>query len=454
MFGSMRAPSLSLAWRLAVSCAFLLGVPGARAAPTPESPPATEVTTVQEIRMLASQEPAASYSFRLEGDVWWANPPRGELVLQDDSGAEELEMDLAGQPLAPGQRVRLEGNGTITPTGAGFRLGANGPVVDNDGVHGMIEKSGAVFLKAGRNPIRVEWFNGLDSYGLEAEYEGPALPRCRIPDSVLFRLQTNPATGAGTWVHGLDFRCCEVSGQALPDFNQLPALKTGVTDNFDLSVITRPEHVGLCFTGFLEVPREGLYWFHLRSDDGSRLFAGEPSLQAKVIGRAAPPKPQPLSIGQTWSNGVNSAWVEVTGKVTLASQEAEVLKLELSAETGRMRAEVAHGAGLSAALLLYRRVRATGFCQGVYDLDRQEVPGVLLVPDGSEIVLLPTPAEAAESRNTNAAGLPRHSGGGSPPEAGGGATGLSGQDPGRHHRRSAGAPGLHFAGCDARNLCQ
>ena len=35
--------------------------------------------------------------------------------------------------------------GTITPAGPGFRLGANGPVVDNDGVHGMVEKSGVVY---------------------------------------------------------------------------------------------------------------------------------------------------------------------------------------------------------------------------------------------------------------------------------------------------------------------
>ena len=152
MLDSMRATSLILPWRVAVYGAFTLGAPWAHAVQTPESPSSAEVNTVRQIRALASQTPDASYSFRLEGDVWWANPVRGELVLKDDTGAEELEMDLAGQALAAGQRVHLEGNGTITPTGPGFRLGANGPVVDNDGVHGMVEKSGAVFLKAGRNP--------------------------------------------------------------------------------------------------------------------------------------------------------------------------------------------------------------------------------------------------------------------------------------------------------------
>ncbi len=406
MLGSMRATSLIRPWRAALYGAFALGAPLARAAQAPGSPSSAQVTTVRQIRRLATQTPEASYSFALDGDVWWANPAQGELVLKDDSGAEELEMDLAGQPLAAGQRVHLEGNGTITPTGSGFRLGANGPVVDNDGVHGMVEKSGAVFLKAGRNPIRLEWFNGVESFGLEAQYQGPDLSRRKIADSALFRLQTNPASGVGQWVNGLDFKCCQVSGQALPDFKQLPALKTGVTDNFDLSVMTQPEHVGLCFTGFLDVPRAGLYRFYLKSDDGSRLFAGEPSLQATVLGRVALPKPEPLFIGQSWRDGDNGLWVEVTGKVTFASQKPDGLKLELSAGAGRLRAEVADDPGLSPALLWNRHVRATGFCQGVSNVDGQGVPGVLLVPGRSEIVLLPTPAEAAENRDTNARGLP------------------------------------------------
>src|ERR1039457_1833616 len=159
----------------------------------------------------------------------------------------------------------------------------------NDGVHGMVEKSGAVFLKAGRNPIRVEWFNGVEKYGLEVEYQGPALLRQKIPGSVLFRVQVDAASGVSNWVNGLDFRSSDAPAEILPDFNPLTALKTGTVDNFDLSVMTRPEHVGLCFTGFLEVLGDGLYTFYTTSDDGSRLFVGEPSLQLKAIGQATLP---------------------------------------------------------------------------------------------------------------------------------------------------------------------
>jgi signal transduction histidine kinase len=338
----------------------------------------------------------------LEGDVWWANPASGKLVLKDDSGAEELEMDFQGQSVEAGQRVSLDGNGTITPTGAAFKLGVRGPVVNNDGVHGMNEKSGAAFLKAGRNPIRVEWFNGVEKYGLEVDYQGPGLPRGRIPDSALFRVQA----GGSHWVDGLDYRCIEVTNEALPDFNSLTALATGTVNNFDLSVMARPEHVGLRFTGFLEVPREGLYTFYTTSDDGSRLFVGEPSLRLNVIGRAVFPTPPLLPMGQTASQGNEDQWAAVEGKVTFASEEPDGLKLELSARTGRMSVEIPGGSGLTAAILLNRRVRATGFCQGVSTIDGQRILSILLVPSRREIELMEPQPGSAETVETNAAGLP------------------------------------------------
>ena len=244
------------------------------------------MTNVLQVARLSSDNPNVSHSIRLEGAVWWANALQGRFVLKDESGAAELEMDLAGQAVQPGQRVRVEGDGTMVRRGAGFKLGAKGSVVDNNGIHGMTEKSGAVYLKAGRHPIRVDWFNGLEKYGLEVEYEGPGLPRQKIPDIRLFRMQADATGGTSNLVNGLDYRCYEVPGEVLTDFSQQPAVKSGTTTNFDLSVMVRPEHVGLQFTGYLEVPRDGLYTFYTTSDDGSELFVGEPSLRLEVIGRA------------------------------------------------------------------------------------------------------------------------------------------------------------------------
>jgi signal transduction histidine kinase len=395
-------PQMYGAWILSIALATHL----ARAEDVSASQPSAEVTHISQIRALAVQTPTASYTFHLEGDVWWVNPASGKLVLKDDSGAEELEMVCPGQALEPGQRILLEGNGTITPSGAGFKIGARGPVVNNDGVHGMVEKSGAVFLPAGRHAIRLQWFNGVEKYGLEVDYQGPNLPRQKIPDSVLERVEADARTGASNWVHGLDFVCSEAPGEVLPDFNPLTALATGTVSNFDLRVMARPERVGLSFAGFLEVPRDGLYTFYTTSDDGSRLFVGEPSMRVNVLGRAAFPAARPVAIGQSLGQWENGTWVAVEGKVTFASDEPDGLKLELSARTGRIKVELPGGSGLTSANFLNRRVRATGFAQAASTLDGQGILSLLLVPSRQQIELLEPPPEPPETKEAGAAGLP------------------------------------------------
>jgi signal transduction histidine kinase/uncharacterized protein YdeI (BOF family) len=123
--------------RLALAgCSLMLGAglleQTAAAEPGMASQPAYDVTNVLQVVRLSSENPNVSHSIRLEGTVWWANAAQGRFVLKDESGVVELEMDLAGQPVQPGHRVRVEGNGTIVRRGAGFiRLGTKGPVVDN-----------------------------------------------------------------------------------------------------------------------------------------------------------------------------------------------------------------------------------------------------------------------------------------------------------------------------------
>jgi len=421
----------------------------AQTGPSFDAQASVVVTNVHQIRLWASQNPQLSCFFHLEGDIWWANSKQGKLVLKDDSGVEELEMNLPGKFPEPGQRVRLDGSGTITPAGAGFRIGAMGPVVDNDGVHGMIEKSGSMYLPAGPNPIRVEWFNGVEKFGLTVAYQGPGLSRRKIPDAALFRV--DPASGASNRVSGLDYVCVEATDELVPDFNASAPLKSGTVSNFDLQVMARPEHVGICFTGFLQIPQDGLYTFFLTSDDGSRLFIGQPSLQLKVIGQSTPPNPQPLLVGQILRRQEAGQWGEVEGKVTFASEQPDGLELELSTETGRTRVEIANPAGLVPAHLLNHRIRAAGFCQSAYASDGREVLGLSLVPDGRGITLLEPPSAVAECRRTSLVGQCRRS---PSLETRRGAARLPRQNPRRHHLRPPGTSGLHHPGFHARDLCR
>src|SRR5208283_2775764 len=128
---------------------------------------------------------------RLEGAVLWASPTRDELILQEDAGGMRVEMDLRGRPLLQvGQRVVLEGKAV-----AGYgRL--REALVNNDGLHSPLEKTEAIYLPAGRQPIQVAWFNGPATFELKLDYAGPGLARHPIPDAALFRAETEAANGA------------------------------------------------------------------------------------------------------------------------------------------------------------------------------------------------------------------------------------------------------------------
>jgi hypothetical protein len=60
-------------------------------------------------------------------------------------------------------------------------------VVDNDGLHGMVESSGSIYLDAGRHPITVTFFENGGGEGLIVSYDGPGIPKTVIPDEVLWR---------------------------------------------------------------------------------------------------------------------------------------------------------------------------------------------------------------------------------------------------------------------------
>lgn len=63
----------------------------------------------------------------------------------------------------------------------------NQKIVDNDGDHGVQERSGGIGLKKGKHPIRVEYFNGGGGYHLDVQYKGPTVPKQIIPANKLVK---------------------------------------------------------------------------------------------------------------------------------------------------------------------------------------------------------------------------------------------------------------------------
>ena len=68
-------------------------------------------------------------------------------------------------------------------------------VVNNDGLHGMVEKSGTIALKAGLHAITVSFFEQGGGEGLEVRYAGPNLGKQLVPDAALFRLSPVVVSG-------------------------------------------------------------------------------------------------------------------------------------------------------------------------------------------------------------------------------------------------------------------
>jgi hypothetical protein len=60
-------------------------------------------------------------------------------------------------------------------------------IIDNDGLHGMVERSGVVGLAAGKHAFRVEFFENGGGAGVIARWQGPGIPKQVIPGANLSR---------------------------------------------------------------------------------------------------------------------------------------------------------------------------------------------------------------------------------------------------------------------------
>lgn len=332
---------------------------------------------VSDLRRIGATGQHARCVADLTGQLLAASDSRKFLAFKDDTGVMLLAIPPPEQSLAAGQTIHMQGNCVVEGARAIFR---GFPLVDNDDIHAMTEIADIIFLTAGRHALRLDWFNHEYPYGLEVYYQGPGLPRQRIPGSALSCLRTNLTTGRATWAHGLNYRCYEGSWLRIPDFDTLLPAKDGIATNFDTAVVTRTDEVGLEFKGFIDVPREGLYTFTTISDDGSLLFLDQKAPVIDTTGTGAPPEPTPISAGQPLREGDEIGWSRAEGTVTFASEKSGQLDVDLSSDTGRMRVEVADDAGVSLPLLLGRRVRVTGIHMATRTTDGQTVAGTLLTP--------------------------------------------------------------------------
>lgn len=152
-------------------------------------------------------------------------------------------------------------------------------VVDNDLPHTSSpnERSGTIGLKAGKHPIRVQFFDNFGGHSLDLYWESSALPREEVPTDAYSQSTMLAPVGPVQVFAGLKFEYYEDdSGWAgMPQLDVVDAKQTGVSTGLDLGVRQRDSLFALKFTGYLNVPADGDYRFYLSSDDGSSLWIGQ-----------------------------------------------------------------------------------------------------------------------------------------------------------------------------------
>ncbi|NHN23186.1 PA14 domain-containing protein, partial [Bacillus amyloliquefaciens] len=74
-----------------------------------------------------------------------------------------------------------------TQSDDGSKLFVDGKeVVNNDGNHGVEEKTGSTDLKAGKHAIKIQYYNNGGGFWLDAFYRGPGVAKQLIPADKLF----------------------------------------------------------------------------------------------------------------------------------------------------------------------------------------------------------------------------------------------------------------------------
>ena len=318
------------------------------------------VTSVAQLQKLVGSKQRLICSLALTGTVCTANAALGVLAFADNSGAEMFWLNFSGEELKAGQQLTLTAtNCEIIRRRTGLAIQA-AALLDNDGVHEPVEKSGSVALNAGSHFIQVEWFKqyGMDSLSLQ--FSGPEIPRQNIPGCYFSHPNSNYLGNPNHLKPGLLLDVYKGSWPRLPDFSVWPATAAGVATNVELGVLAGMTNIGLKFSGMLQVPRGGDYTFYLGSHDGSRLYLGPPEPVLRVFRDGLAPTPSQFFIGEVLQTNTSS-WAMLEGHVRFAVSYNGRLELELrSPSNNRLELDVLDDTGLSPELLINSKLRVTG----------------------------------------------------------------------------------------------
>ena len=115
--------------------------------------------------------------------------PNIDIASTGDNFSSSGRADLVAAVFEGFIEVPATGLWTLsTESDDGSRLLIDGvPVANNDGLHGMVERSGQIALEAGVHRYRVEFFENFGGAGLIVRWQGPGTGRAVIPPSAFIK---------------------------------------------------------------------------------------------------------------------------------------------------------------------------------------------------------------------------------------------------------------------------
>ena len=167
-------------------------------------------------------------------------------------------------------------NGTYTfylSSADGSRLFIdNNEILDNDGLHDVLEVSTDVCMNGGYHAVKVEYFNHTGQADLSVMYAGPGISKQMADLFIVGPCDNLPVTAPDNLVKGIKYTYYEGVWDNIPNFNALTGLERGLLSSFSLSPASVSDYFAMTFDGYIDIAADGDYTFYLSSDDGSRLL--------------------------------------------------------------------------------------------------------------------------------------------------------------------------------------
>ena len=382
----------------------------------PEKAVLRNITEIRQFLGLTGDAACEGHLARLEGWVVSTDPIQGEILLQDTTGVLRVKVDLAAQPVKPGQWVVVEGTTSAAqvrypdfPSGRHYLTSFEGPSNVDDNylarIRGYLHPSrtgdytlwiasddnSQLWLSSDDQPERarkIAWVEPIHSFTGLREWD-------KYPSQRSSRIWLE--AGRKYYIMALHYEITEDDHVEVA-WEGPGIVRSVITGQFLSPWIinrngdgdgTKPPATGAILREYwLSCPVENLG--ELATNALSR--AGQPFIlqpRLTVLRNRSLPEPRPLDLERSVAPEQDYAWVETEGRVSYEATDGGGWSvLELVTKDHCLTLRVSNPERKKTLGLVNARVRVRGFCQNIVDQRGNRGPGVLWIPRLEQVSLL------------------------------------------------------------------